>query len=108
MIDDTDLKYHRQDNTTDPNPQAHYIEESVKVYLMRDPEGRDRWVIDPSTLDGYRLDSDLDYPMGENCECADQAECERVAARMAAAHLPDGHQLLAMLADALGYTLTKQ
>lgn len=101
----TDIAYRRLDNI---DPRAHYIEESVKVYLMRDPHGRDRWVIDPSTVDGHTLDSDLDYPEAGNCECGNDHDCGRTAARMAAAHLPTGHDLLLMLADTLGYDLTKQ
>ncbi|WP_431816620.1 hypothetical protein [Gordonia jacobaea] len=100
-----DIKYRRRDNE---DPRAHYIEESVKVYLMRHPDGRDAWVIDPSCLDGYALDSSLDRPLSEECECGNEADCERVEARMAAAHLPNAHNLLEMLADTLGYTLTKQ
>lgn len=36
---------------------THYIEESVWVYLMRDWDGTDRWVLDPVTVDGCGLDS---------------------------------------------------
>lgn len=106
MTSTDDIKYRRRDHE---DPRAHYIEESVKVYLMRHPEGHDRWVIDPTCLDGYALDSSIDnYPLSEECDCNNEADCERAAARMTAAHLPSGHDLLVMLADTLGYTLTKQ
>ena len=100
------FKYRRRD---DIDPRAHYIEESVQVYLMRHPDGLDSWGIDPSCLDGYALDSSIDgYPLSEECLCGDDSNCERAAARMAEAHLPNAHQLLTMLADTLGYSLTKR
>ena len=56
---------------------SHYIEESVWVYLMRDWDGADRWVLDPVTVDGYGLDSGLENGVrNSECVCEDQAECD--------------------------------
>ncbi|GAB89072.1 hypothetical protein [Gordonia rhizosphera] len=105
----TTAKYRRRDDLTTPAPGAHYIESGVKIYLMRDPAGLDRWVIDPSTVDGYALDPiNDDMPINEECCCEDAHGCDRALARMAAAHLPTGVQVMVMLADALGYTITAQ
>ena len=104
----TTAKYRRRDDLPTPAPGAHYIESSVKVYLMRDPEGLDRWVIDPSTIDGYCLDAiNDDMPINEECCCEDHTNCDRALSRMAAAFLPTGEQVMLMLADALGYTITR-
>lgn len=101
-------KYIRRDDSADAPAGAHYIETGVKVYLMRDPEGLDRWVIDSSTVDGYPLDSTHDsLPTNEECCCQDEDACHRTLSRMAAALLPGGEQLMFMLADTLGYTLTR-
>lgn len=102
-----DLKYQRRD---DVDPAAHYVEESVAVYLMRDPAGADRWVIDPTALDGWGLDSTYDsYPSNTECECQDKSDCDKTADRMGAeVGTPSGEELMFMLADALGYTITKE
>lgn len=86
---------------------THYIEESVSVYLMRDPDGVDDWILDPTTVSGEALDSTLEHgPEIGNCECGQSSECARIAAQMGSvAALPNGHQLLVMLAAALGYEL---
>lgn len=100
------VKYQRRD---DVDPNAHYVEESVAVYLMRDPAGADRWVIDPTALDGYGLDSTLDsYPSNTECECLDADACDAASLRMRDIASPSGEELMFMLADALGYTLTKE
>ncbi|PCK23277.1 hypothetical protein [Rhodococcus qingshengii] len=95
-----------------PSEQAeargtHYIEGAVQVYLMRDLDGTDAWVVDPSSF-GESLYSDHDKGLenGE-CRCGNPAECEAVKIRMAMANLPDGEELMHMLADSLGYTVTK-
>ena len=88
---------------------SHYIEESVWVYLMRDWDGTDRWVLDPVTVDGYGLDSGLeDGARNSECMCEDQAECNAIRDRMDRAALPTATDLMHLLADSLGYTLTKR
>lgn len=95
-----------------PSEQAekrgtHYIEEAVRVYLMRDLNGTDAWVIDPSSF-GESLCTDYDEGLESgNCLCGKPDECEAVKGRMAMANLPDGEELMHMLADSLGYTVTK-
>lgn len=86
---------------------THFIEEAVRVYLMRDLDGTDKWVIDPTCF-SEGLYSDYERgPVNSECRCGNPAECEAVKLRMDAAYLPDGEELMHMLADALGYTLTK-
>lgn len=94
-----------------PSEQAeargtHYIEEGVRVYLMRDLSGTDTWVVDPSSF-GESLCSDYEDLENGNCLCGKPAECEAIKGRMAMANLPDGEELMHMLADSLGYTVTK-
>ena len=100
-----DAKYPRRDGE---DPGAHYIEEAVSVYLMRHPS-QDRWVIDPLTIDGCALDSTHDtYPSNVECQCGqDDAVCDTVTNRMAEQPLPSGEELMVMLADALGYQVTR-
>ncbi|SED97784.1 hypothetical protein [Rhodococcus koreensis] len=87
---------------------THYIEESIWVYLMRDWDGIDRWVLDPVTVDGCGLDSGLeDGARNSECMCEDQAECDAVRDRMDRAPLPSADDLLHLLAESLGYTLTR-
>lgn len=87
---------------------THYVEEAVRVYLMRDLDDADRWVIDPTSF-GDPLFSDYDEngPLNEECQCERPDECEAVVERMGRITLPDGEELMQMLADALGYTVTK-
>lgn len=85
---------------------THYIEESVQVYLMRDPKGTDTWVIDPATIDGMGLSSNYDEIQNPECRCEQPDECAATVARMENVDLPDAEELLRMLADALGYTVT--
>ncbi|MDJ0005531.1 hypothetical protein QM616_22665 [Rhodococcus fascians] len=86
---------------------THYIEDSVGVYLMRDPAGSNRWVLDPTSISGEALDSTYaEGPENGNCECGRPNECERIASHMGRrAALPNGEELLVMLAAALGYEL---
>lgn len=85
---------------------THYIEEAVRVYLMRDLDGADRWVIDPTTF-GDALFSEYDYePQNPECLCGRPDDCAATVERMQAIDLPNGEELLQMLADALGYTVT--
>lgn len=86
---------------------THYIEDSISVYLMRDPAGTNRWVLDPTTVSGAALYSTYDNgPEHGNCECGRPNECERIASHMGRrAALPNGEELLVMLAAALGYEL---
>lgn len=99
-----DAKYLRRDGE---DLGAHYIEEAVSVYLMRHPS-QDRWVIDPLTIDGCALDSTHDtYPSNPNCRCEDEPVCDTVTNRMAEQPLPSGEELMVMLADALGFQVTR-
>lgn len=86
---------------------SHYIEESIWVYLMRDWDGTDRWVLD-LTVDGYGLDSGLENgARNSECLCEDQAECNAIRDRMDRATLPTADDLMHLLADSLGYSVTK-
>ncbi|MEE2062195.1 hypothetical protein [Rhodococcus artemisiae] len=85
---------------------AHYIEESVSVYLMRDLAGTNTWVIDPANFD-VALETNYDMPSNAECPCAVPEECAEIRHRMHFAPTPDGEELMHMLADALGYTVTK-
>ncbi|MDV7357669.1 hypothetical protein R4282_32260 [Rhodococcus oxybenzonivorans] len=107
--------------TTIPTPEAymsqgeralergtHYIEESVWVYLMRDWDGTDRWVLDPVTVDGCGLDSGLeDGARNTECMCEEKAECNAIRERMDKVYLPAAEELMHLLAESLGYTVTK-
>ena len=99
------LAYVRRDGD---DPGAHYIEEAVSVYLMRHPS-QDRWVIDPLTIDGCALDSTHDtYPSNVECQCGQgDAVCTAVRDRMSHYPLPSGEELMVMLADALGFQVTR-
>lgn len=85
---------------------AHYIEEAVRVYLMRDLNGTDTWVIDPTCF-GDSLYSEYPEPQNPECLCERPDECGQILDRMTQVDLPDGTELMFMLAAALGYTLTK-
>lgn len=85
---------------------THYIEEAVRVYLMRDPNGTDTWVVDPASFD-EPLCSDYNQPLNPECRCGDSADCNRVRWRMAEVDLPDGEELMFLLAAARGYTVIK-
>ncbi|WP_404316301.1 hypothetical protein [Prescottella equi] len=83
---------------------SHYIEGAVRVYLMRDLAGIDQWVIDPASF-GSSLPAE--ETSNNECRCARPAECADVRTRMHMAELPDGEELMHMLADSLGYTVAK-
>ncbi|MBO8150837.1 hypothetical protein HYG77_36645 (plasmid) [Rhodococcus sp. ZPP] len=86
---------------------THYIEESIWVYLMRDWDGTDRWVLDPVTVDGCGLDSGLeDGARNSECMCDNQAECSAIRDRMDKVYLPTAEELLHLLAESLGYTVS--
>ncbi|WP_301851087.1 hypothetical protein [Rhodococcus pyridinivorans] len=85
---------------------THYIEEAVRVYLMRDLDGKDKWVIDPASF-GEPLHSDYDEPLATECLCDRADDCTATVSRMKDVSLPDGSELMYMLAEALGYTVTK-
>lgn len=88
--------------------RTHYIEEAVRVYLMRDLGGNDVWVIDPASF-GEPLCSDHeDGPANPECRCERPDECESVVDRMREVVLPCGEELTHMLASALGYTVSKK
>ncbi|QYA99721.1 hypothetical protein I1A62_00590 (plasmid) [Rhodococcus sp. USK10] len=87
---------------------THYIEESIWVYLMRDWDGVDRWVLDPVAVDGCGLDSGLENgARNSECMCEDREACDAIRDRMDRAPLPSADDLLHLLADSLGYTLTR-
>ena len=86
---------------------AHYVEEAVRVYLMRDLDGSNTWVIDPTTF-GEPLYSDYDDgPVSEECQCERPDECAGVVKVMSGIGLPGGEELMRMLADGLGYSVAK-
>lgn len=85
---------------------THYLEEAVRVYLMRDLDGADRWVIDPTCF-GEGLYSEYDEIEQSECQCENSDECDAVKDRMTQVPMPDGEELMRMFAEALGYTLTK-
>lgn len=81
---------------------GHFIEESVSVYLMGDPSGEARWVIDPTTISGEGLESTLTAgPESGNCECGHPKECAHRRVELEQVPLPDGNKLVVMLLDAL-------
>ncbi|WP_346923054.1 hypothetical protein [Glutamicibacter creatinolyticus] len=84
---------------------SHYVEGAVRVYLMRDLADTDKWVIDPASF-GSSLELD-DEIINSECQCEKPQECDAVRTRMHHAEQPDGEELMHMLADALGYTVTK-
>ncbi|QYB00663.1 hypothetical protein I1A62_06960 (plasmid) [Rhodococcus sp. USK10] len=85
---------------------THDLKESFWVYLMRDREGIDRWVLDPVTVDGCGLDSGLgDGARNTECMCEDEDECDGVRDRMD--RLPSVDDLLHLRAESLGYTVTR-
>lgn len=86
---------------------AHYIEEAVRVYLMRDLDGADKWVIDPTTFGDSLFSEYDDVPQNHECLCERPDDCAATVQRMQALTLPNGEELFQMLADALGYTVTK-
>ncbi|MDF3310458.1 hypothetical protein P3H15_36180 [Rhodococcus sp. T2V] len=84
---------------------THSIEESIWVYLMRDWDGIDRWVLDPVTVDCCGLDSGLENgARNSECMCEDRTGCDAVRDRTA---LPSADDLLHLLAESLGYTVTR-
>lgn len=88
----------------------HTIEEAVRVYLRLSEDGT-RWVIDHSTVDGSPLFSDYDQPLHEECACLGgpfEAEGEALAERLEQdLGLPDGLELMMLLAEELGYRLER-
>ncbi|MFF0818629.1 hypothetical protein ACFYVR_26300 [Rhodococcus sp. NPDC003318] len=90
---------------------THYVEEAVRVYLMRDLNGADRWVIDPTTFGDPLFSEYSDYgdsgPVNDECRCERPDECAAVVERMSRVGMPDGEELMRMLAAARGYTVTR-
>lgn len=78
----------------------HKIEETVNVCLIvRDG----RWVIDPVTVDGWSLDPAHDGGASNSeCPCGDEDSCDAAKAAADKLPFPNGEDLAAMLADALG------
>ncbi len=59
-------------------------------------------VIDPANFD-VALETNYDMPVNAECPCA----VPEIRHRMHFVSTPDGEELMHMLADALGYTVTK-
>ncbi|MET4614080.1 hypothetical protein ABIC28_005093 [Rhodococcus sp. PvR044] len=85
---------------------THYIEEVVRVPLMRDLDGINLWVLDPAALD-LAPESDYDGPQNRECRCGQPEECAVVVNEMAEESLPDAEELMHILATALGFTAIK-
>ncbi|WP_052071044.1 hypothetical protein [Rhodococcoides fascians] len=102
------------DEDYNPTVHGHYLESDVRVFLRRNSANAG-WLIDGATTDGYGLETSYERVEDRECACEFLDEGgtrtpEHVAATDAAEHagLPDAEELLHLLADALGYTLTKQ
>jgi len=82
----------------------HRIDELSVIWLRLNEHG---WQIEDPIVDGPPLNGFPGGPFNEGCECDDQREC--AAVRMAATllPLPTMQELLVLLADACGYTLTR-
>jgi hypothetical protein len=87
--------------------RGHYIEETVQVYLRLSADGT-RWIVDGASIDGYGLDSVLDQPRNSECPCDQRQDCATARHRAESVDLPDGEGLMRMLAESLGYELTKK
>lgn len=77
---------------------THRVEESARVYLVLDEDGR--WRVDVTAVDGCPLDGLPDGPDLGGCDCETQ-DGHRAAAR-SAPRMPTAEELLGLLADALG------
>lgn len=75
----------------------HYIEERIGVYVKLSADGT-RWEIETTNfaegLYGYD-----DGPVNDNCECSDRAACNETRDKAGLLPMPDGAELLAMLAQ---------
>lgn len=72
----------RRSYATQRPSMASLIEEAVRVYLMRDLDGSNTWVIDPTAF-GEPLYSDHDDgPVSEECQCERPDECAGVLKAM--------------------------
>lgn len=99
------------DENYDVAEHGHYLEGTALVYLRR-TSANDGWLIDGPTTDGYALDShqrdgELVYDNDE-CPCGhsrNDPDSDHTAAISAVTALPNGHELLELLADAYGFTL---
>lgn len=81
------------------------IENIAKVYLHRDV-GDTEWEIDPTSYDGYPFDGyDRGDGINDNDDLRDEVEAAK--ADLNKVDVPDADKLLHLLADALGYTVTK-
>ncbi|MDJ0403952.1 hypothetical protein QNA23_10705 [Rhodococcus erythropolis] len=88
--------------------QGHYVEESVLVYLRLDDKS-EKWIVDGSSIDGCALDtSNEDYPFNGDCTCENEEACTAALEHARKTRVPTGDELMHMLAEALGYTLTKK
>ena len=85
----------------------HKIEEAVRVYLVLDelPDGRLRWVIDDPSVDGMALFGYDSGALNEDCNCDRPAECERMREAGDQIELPDGLDLMRLLAEKLGFRI---
>lgn len=81
----------------------HYIEESVDVSLRLDDKG-ENWIVDGAAFGGEGLYTVLQTgARNEQCLCGTEEECEKVRAYADTLPMPDGEELMLMLARALGY-----
>lgn len=88
---------------------AHKIEEVAKVYLQLNEDGTG-WEIDPVTCDGSPLFGYDNGPIDDECMCGRSTSVEHMAliGRAEAMDLPTAEELLHLLAEELGYTVTKE
>lgn len=88
--------------------QGHFIEDSVTVYLRLDDKS-EKWIVDGPSIDGYPLDShDDNNPQNRECTCEDATACDKALEYGHKLPLPTAEQLMHLLAESLGYTLTKK
>lgn len=87
--------------------RGHYIEETVQVYLRLSADGT-RWLVDGAAVDGCSLDSVLDRPRNSECPCNQRQDCATERHCAESVDLPNAEGLMRMLADTLGYELTKK
>ena len=77
-----------------PGRGSHYIEESIGVYLMRDWDGTDRWVLDRCRwADTGWTRAPRTCPQ-QRAHVRDQAACDALRDRMDGAALPTAKDLL--------------
>lgn len=96
--------YDTNQTPLDPNTgkPVHYIEESVDVSLRLDDKG-EKWIVDGAAF-GEGLYTVLQTgARNEQCLCGADEECEAARAFADSLPMPDGEDLMFMLAKALSY-----